>query len=45
MNKYGDVNQTKRRSSLDATDISASFNYAYTFSLVQIKNKKAKKTE
>jgi len=40
MNKYGDVNVTKRRSSLDATDITASLSYAYTFSLLQIKNKK-----
>lgn len=38
-NKYGDVNITKRRSGLDATDISASLNYNYTFSLLEIKRK------
>lgn len=38
-NKYGDVNITKRRSSLDATDITASLNYNYTFSLLEIKRK------
>lgn len=44
-NKYGDVNITKKRSSLDCTDISISFNYAYTFTLLAIKSKanKAKK--
>lgn len=40
--KYGDVNQTKRRSSLDATDISASLNYTYTFSLLELKRKAGK---
>jgi hypothetical protein len=39
MSKYGDVNQTKRRSSLDALDITASLNYTYTFSLLEIKKK------
>ena len=39
-NKYGDVNITKRRSSLDATDITASLNYNYTFSLLEIKRGK-----
>ncbi len=37
--KYGDVNPTKLRSSLDRTDITVSLNYAYTFSLFAIKNK------
>lgn len=45
MNKYGDVNITKRRSGLDATDITASLNYTYTFSLLEIKRKGEKKTE
>jgi len=39
MNKYGDVNVTRRRSSLDATDITASLNYAYTFTLLEMKRK------
>lgn len=39
-NKYGDVNMTKRVGSLDVTDISASLNYVYTFSIVAIKSKK-----
>ena len=38
-NKYGDVNITKTRSSLDCTDISVSLNYTYTFTLLAIKNK------
>ena len=38
-NKYGDVNMTKTRSSLDCTDISVSLNYTYTFTLLAIKNK------
>lgn len=37
--KYGDVNPSKLRSSLDRTDITISLNYAYTFSLFAIKNK------
>ena len=37
--KYGDVNPSKLRSSLDRTDITVSLNYAYTFSLFAIKNK------
>ncbi len=37
--KYGDVNVTKTRSSLDATDLTVSFSYTYTFSLFQIKRK------
>ena len=36
-NKYGDVNITNTRSGLDCTDITCSLNYAYTFSLLQIK--------
>ena len=37
--KYGDVNPTQTRSSLDATDIRLSLNYLYTFSLLHIKKK------
>lgn len=37
--KYGDINITQTRSSLDATDINLSFNYVYTFSLIEIKRK------
>ena len=40
VNKYGDVNITKTRSSLDATDITASFTYTYTFSIFEMKNPK-----
>jgi len=39
--KYGDVNVTKTRSHLDCTDVTLSLNYAYTFSLLEVK--KAKK--
>ena len=42
MSKYGDVNQTRRRSSLDALDITASLNYTYTFTLLEIRKKAAK---
>ena len=38
-NKYGDVNISQTRSKLDCTDISCSLNYAYTFSLLEIKRK------
>lgn len=38
--KYGDVNITSTRSNLDCTDITCSLNYAYTFSLLEIKRKK-----
>lgn len=38
-NKYGDVNISQTRSNLDCTDITCSLNYAYTFSLLQIKRK------
>lgn len=38
-NKYGDVNITNTRSSLDCTDISCSLNYSYTFTLLEIKRK------
>lgn len=38
-NKYGDVNVTNVRSSLDCTDISCSLNYSYTFTLLEIKRK------
>lgn len=41
--KYGDVNITKTRSSLDATDIRLSLNYLYTFTLFSIKHKDKKK--
>ena len=44
-NKYGDVNVTKLRSELDCTDITASLNYAYTFSLFSIKSKATKEAE
>ena len=44
-NKYGDVNISKVRSSLDCTDISCSLNYTYTFTLLQIKSKAHKKAE
>ncbi|MBR1547466.1 MAG: hypothetical protein IJ637_01915 [Prevotella sp.] len=37
--KYGDVNISQTRSKLDCTDISCSLNYAYTFSLLEIKRK------
>lgn len=40
--KYGDVNVTKTRSHLDCTDVTLSMNYVYTFSLLEIKGKKAK---
>ena len=40
--KYGDVNMTKIHSNLDATDITVSLNYAYTFSLFTIKRKAGK---
>lgn len=39
MNKYGDVNITKRHSGLDATDVSLSLNYVYTFSLLELKRR------
>ncbi len=38
-NKYGDVNISQTRSNLDCTDITCSLNYAYTFSLLEIKRK------
>jgi len=34
---------TKQRSNLDDLDINVSFNYAYTFSLLEIKRKADKK--
>ena len=37
--KYGDVNIGKTQSKLDATDINVSFNYTYTFTLLEIKRK------
>lgn len=40
--KYGDVNPSKTRSTLDRTDITVSLNYAYTFSLFSIKRKDSK---
>lgn len=39
LNKYGDVNISKTRSSLDDTEFSASFSYAYTFTLLELKRK------
>lgn len=44
-NKYGDVNISKTRSDLDCTDITCSLNYAYTFSLLQIKRRQAPSAE
>lgn len=41
--KYGDVNISKTRSNLDATDIRLSLNYLYTFTLLSIKHKDKKK--
>lgn len=41
--KYGDVNITKTRSTLDGTDIRLSLNYVYTFTLLEIKRKAEKK--
>lgn len=37
--RYGDVNVNKTRGEIDMTDISCSLNYAYTFTLLQIKSK------
>ncbi len=45
ISKYGDVNPTKRRSSLDITDVSVSLNYTYTFSLLEIKRKGEKEAK
>ena len=44
INKYGDVNMSKRRSSLDNTEVTASLNYVYTFSLLEIKKKANKES-
>ncbi len=44
-NKYGDVNISHTRSNLDCTDITCSLNYAYTFSLFEIKSKSKKKAD
>lgn len=40
--KYGDVNISNTRSTLDATDINVSLNYTYTFTLLEIKRKAEK---
>lgn len=40
-NKYGDVNMSKVESRLDCTDVTVTFSYAYSFTLLQIKKKKA----
>ena len=37
MNKYGDVNVTRRTSGLDDTELSIGLNYTYTFSLLAIR--------
>ncbi len=37
ISKYGDVNVSKRTSSLDDTELSVGLNYTYTFSLIAIK--------
>ena len=39
LSKYGDVNISKTRGSLDDTDISANLSYVYTFSLLELKRK------
>lgn len=39
LSKFGDVNMTDTRSKLDETEYSVSLNYAYTFSLIEIKKK------
>ena len=41
--KYGDVNLTKTKSSLDGTDIRLTMNYVYTFTLLEIKRKAKEK--
>ena len=43
--KYGDVNMTQIRSSLDCTDITVSLNYTYTFTLLAIKSKANREKE
>lgn len=43
--KYGDVNTVSTRSNLDVTNINASLNYVYTFSLFSIKSKKHKEQQ
>ena len=43
VSKYGDVNISKTRSGLDATDIRLSLNYLYTFTLLNISKKKGNK--
>jgi hypothetical protein len=43
INTYGDVNQNHRRSRVNNRDITASLNYVYTFSLLEIKRKGEKK--
>ena len=39
ISKYGDVNPTRTRSTLDATNVNVSFNYNYAFTLLEIKKK------
>lgn len=41
-NKYGDANMSKIHGSMDQTDISVTFNYTYTFSLIEILSNKHK---
>lgn len=38
-NKYGDVNITNTHSNLDCLDVSCSLNYAYTFTLLELRRK------
>lgn len=42
-NKFGDVNISQVRSNLDCLDISCSLNYAYTFTLLELKRKNSPK--
>ena len=43
-NKYSDVNLSADRSSMGSTEVTLSVGYTYTFSLLEIKRKVAKKT-
>ena len=45
LSKYGDVNISNRRSGLDDTEFTASLNYTYTFSLVEMKRKAEKQKQ
>lgn len=43
--QYGDVNLEKTRSTLDNRDVRLTFNYLYTFTLLQVSAKKKDKKE